>query len=203
MNNSHLKSFLLSVALTGMFFFLITLLFIALGALSFKKQALSSPVFISLPASLFLLQFIVPAIGLSIYRFLNNKFPKNDLDKFSLSLSNLILGICVAMLFFGYLKTYTLITFLILFGFLLFIEYKNKLRFSYRLYRTYAALLIPFYLLCLWIKNQSQVIFNPNATLKLDLVYLPIEAYFYFMGMLLITIYLFEHFKSKELNTRG
>jgi hypothetical protein len=203
MNNSYLKAFLLSVALTGIFFCLIIFLFHALGILSKHDQDLASSQSTGLPIYIFLLQFIIPAVGLWLYRFLNNKFPNNDLDKFSLSMSNLILGICVAMLFFGYLKTYTLVTFSILFGFLLFIEYKNKLRFTYRFYRTYVALLIPFYLLCLLIKNQTPLTFNQNATLKLDLIYLPIEAYFYFMGMLLVSIYLFEFFKSKGLNTRG
>ncbi|MFA4871229.1 MAG: lycopene cyclase domain-containing protein [Pedobacter sp.] len=107
------------------------------------------------------------------------------------------------MLFFGYLKLYTLITFLILFALLLYVEYKNKLRFMYRFYRTYAALLIPFYLLCIFIKKQPQLVFNENATLKLNLFYLPIEVYFFFMGMLLVAIYLFEFFKSKKPDTHG
>lgn len=150
-----------------------------------------------------LLQFVIPALGLWLYRFFNTKFPNNNLDKFSLSVSNLILGICVAMLFFGYLKGYTLVTFLILFTLLLYIEYKNKLRFMYRFYRTYFALLIPFYLLCSLAKDQAPLLYNQNATLKLNLVYLPIEVYFYFMGMLLMTIYLFEFFKSKAAQIRA
>ena len=194
MNNSYTKAFLLSVALTGIFFLLVTYLFSALGVLSLSEPGLFNTI---------ALQFFIPGIGLYLYEFLNKKFPNNSLDSFSLSLSNLVLGICVAMLFFGYLKLYTLITFLILFALLLYVEYKNKLRFMYRFYRTYAALLIPFYLLCIFIKKQSQLVFNENATLKLSLFYLPIEVYFFFMGMLLVAIYLFEFFKSKKLDTHG
>lgn len=73
----------------------------------------------------------------------------------------------------------------------------------YRFYRTYAALLIPFYFLSLYIKTQDPVLFNVNAGLKLELIYLPIEAYFFFMGMLLMTVYLFELFKSKALKANG
>jgi hypothetical protein len=203
MNNRYPKAFSLSVALTGIFFFLITYLFSLLGVLSLSEPGLFNTQNPGLTLSLIALQFFLPALGLGLYNFLNNKFPNNSLDSFSLSLSNLVLGICVAMLFFGYLKLYTLITFLILFALLLYIEYKNKLRFMYRFYRTYATLLIPFYLLCIFIKKQSQLIFNEDATLKLNLFYLSIEVYFYFMGMLLAAIYLFEFFKSKKLGTHG
>lgn len=203
MNNNHLKAFVCSITLTGIIFCLITFLFIVLGILSINEQASTSAQIGPLPIVVILLQFAVPCLGLGLYCFLNNRFPKNDLDKFSLSISNLILGICVAMLFFGYLKTYTLVTFLILFSLLLYIEYKGKLRFMYRFYRTYAALLIPFYLLCLLVKSQAQLKFDSNATLKLELIYLPIEAYFYLMSMLLVTVYLFEIIKSKNLNIRG
>lgn len=203
MNNNNLKAFVLSITLTGILFCLITFLFNALGILSINEQASASTQTGPLSIVVILLQFAIPILGLYLYCFLNNRFPNNDLDKFSLSISNLILGICVAMLFFGYLKTFTLVTFLILFGLLVYIEYKGKLRFMYRFYRTYVALLIPFYLLCLLVKNQAQLRFDRNATLKLDLIYLPIEAYFYLMSMLLVAIYLFEIIKSKNLNTRG
>lgn len=203
MNNNYSRAFLLSVALTGIFFCLITYLFSLLGVFSmddlskFKSQNTDSIV------AIVVLQFAIPAIGLCLYHFLNSRFPNNSLDGFSLALSNLILGICVAMLFFGYLKTFTLITFLILFALLLYVEYKNKLRFMYRFYRAYTALLIPLYLFCLFLKKQPQLAFNENATLKLNLIYLPIEVYFYFMGILLMTIYLFEFLKNKMTSTRG
>lgn len=164
---------------------------------------MSGPLIGGLPLLLILFPFIISALGLLSYRFLNNSFPNNNLEQFSLSLSNLILGICVAMLFFGYLKWYTLITFSILFILLLYIEYKNKLRFMYRFYRTYMALLIPLYFLSLYIKTQPPLLFSKAATLKLNLIYLPIEAYFFFMGILLMAVYLFEFFKSKALSANG
>ncbi|WP_225874811.1 lycopene cyclase domain-containing protein [Pedobacter hiemivivus] len=114
-----------------------------------------------------------------------------------------MLGICIAFLFFGYLKLYTATTFIVVLALLLYIEYKNKLRFMYRFYRTYLVLLIPFYLGCMVIKKQSLLIFNENASLKLHLAYLPIEAYFYFLGMLLMAVYLFELFKSKMVKVDG
>ena len=73
----------------------------------------------------------------------------------------------------------------------------------YRFYRSYTALLIPFYLTCLFLKQTPILTFNKNATLKLNLFDVPIEAYFYLMNMLLMSVYLFELFKSKSAKANG
>jgi len=203
MNNSYTRTILLSICLTGILFSLFAILFSALGILSFNANLLTGVVIAGLPIQIILLSFVIPALGLYTYRFLNTRFPNNNLEKFSLSVSNLMLGICIAFLFFGYLKLYTATTFIVVLALLLYIEYKNKLRFMYRFYRTYLVLLIPFYLGCLVVKKQSFLVFNENASLKLYLAHLPIEAYFYFMGMLLLAVYLFELFKSKMVKVDG
>lgn len=73
----------------------------------------------------------------------------------------------------------------------------------YRFYRTYVALLLPMYGVSLYIKTQAAILFDAHSSLQLDLVYLPIEAYFYFMGLLLMAVYLYEFFKSSVLKTNG
>ena len=188
MKYNYTKPALLAILLTGTIFSLLPFLFTALGILSFSKELLA-------------FSFMTPALGLCIYSYLNHRFPNNDLEKFSLSVSNLMLGICVAMLFFGFLKWYTVIIFFISFALLLYIEYKNKLRFMYRFYRVYALLLLPFYAACLIIRKQSALSLNENATLKLKIGGVSIEAYFYFMGMLLMAVYLFELFKAKDIKS--
>ncbi|SMC82058.1 lycopene cyclase domain-containing protein [Pedobacter nyackensis] len=203
MNNDYMKTVFPAVCLTGILFSLFALLFTALGIMSANANLLSGYNVAGLPIEGILLCFIAPAASLYLYSFLNNRFPDNRFEKFSLSISNLLLGVCIALLFFGYLKWYTATTFFVLLTLLLYVEYKNKLRFMYRFYRAYVALLIPFYLVCIIIKNQSILIFNEKASLKLYVVHLPIEAYFYFMGMLLMTVYLFEFFKSKMAKVNG
>ncbi len=73
----------------------------------------------------------------------------------------------------------------------------------YYFYRAWAAMLIPFYLVSLIVKSQQALTFNENASLKLSLLQLPIEAYSCFMGMLLMTVYLFELFRHKMTRTNG
>lgn len=73
----------------------------------------------------------------------------------------------------------------------------------YYFYRAWATMLIPFYLVSWFVKNQHAFTFDENASLKLNLLQLPIEAYSCFMGMLLMIIYLFELFKHKMNRTHG
>lgn len=73
----------------------------------------------------------------------------------------------------------------------------------YRFYRVYALLLLPFYAVCLIIRNRSLLKFDEHATLKLKLGGVSIEAYFYLMGMLLLAVYLFELFKGKTVKVHG
>lgn len=192
MNINSTKATLVSVLITGSLFTALTFLFVSLGILSFGSPILAGVV-----------PFLTPAVGLGLYHFLNERFPNNELEKFSLLASNLLLGVCVALLFFGYMKWFTAITFFMLFALLFYIEYKNKLRFMYRFYRCYLLLLAPFYLACLGLISQGSFKFNEAASLKLKLGAVAIEGYFYFMLILLLAVYLFELFKRKTEKVNG
>ncbi|MDR6786323.1 hypothetical protein ABIE26_005042 [Pedobacter africanus] len=192
MNINTIKAALLSLLITGTVFSLFTFLFVSLRVLSF-----SSPVLVGLSA------FVVPAVAIGLYQFLNDRFPGNALEKYSLLTSNLLLGLCVALLFFGYQKWYTAITFFTLFALLFFIEYKNKLRFMYRFYRCYVLLLIPFYIVFAVLDSKGLVKFSEAETLKLKLGHIGIEGYFYFMAVLLFAVYFFEFFRHKPGKTNG
>lgn len=73
----------------------------------------------------------------------------------------------------------------------------------YRFYRAFALLLLPFFALCQFIRSQSILQIDENATLKLKLGGVSIEAYFFFMSMLLLAVYLFELFKNKIVKANG
>ena len=67
----------------------------------------------------------------------------------------------------------------------------------YRFYRAFLVSLIPFYILYGVLVNLPVVNFNRLQTLNFSQLNIPFEAPFYFMGMLLLTVYLFELFKSR------
>lgn len=124
---------------------------------------------------------VMPFAGLSIYSSLNVRFPDNNLDRFSLTVSNLLLGLCIAMVFFGYRleNLYDMCLYAALGLLILFIEYVNRLRFMYRFYRSWLTAIVLFY---------------PVYFAVTGLPHLPM----YFMLIMLTSTYLMELFKSKS-----
>lgn len=133
-----------------------------------------------LPLEEWLFCILMPFTGLGIYSFLNLAFPGNGLQKFSLTVSNLLIGLCTAMLFFAYRagNIYSIVFDVSLVLLLIYIEYFNKLRFMYRFYRAYLVYMILIFPVYFIITGLAQI-------------------NFYFMIILLASVYLFELFKGK------
>jgi lycopene cyclase domain-containing protein len=156
--------------------------------------------YLTLPLEGFLFLFAFSFAGLGIYNYLNAKFPNNELQKYSLALSNLFLGVFVAILFFFHNKWFPLITVSVVMILLLGIEYINKLRFMYRFYRAFAACLIPFYIVYGLIGNLPIITYNKLESIGVSPANIPFENHFYMMGMLLLGVYLVELLKNRSTN---
>ncbi|MGF1923177.1 MAG: lycopene cyclase domain-containing protein, partial [Bacteroidia bacterium] len=150
-----------------------------------------------LPLEMYLFYFTSSFAGLGIYSYLNMKFPKNDLQKYSLALSNLLLGVMVAILFFAYTKWYTVTTFTLLFLLMLYIEYRNQLRFMYKFYRAFVVCLIPFFICYGILCNIPIISYQPKEMIDVNLFNIPFENYFYMMGMLLLGVFFLEVLESR------
>lgn len=151
-----------------------------------------------IPIEQYLLNFSFSLVGVSLYQYLNIRFPKNDLQRYSLAVSNLLLGLCIAFLFFGYSKWYTLLTFSTLLLVLFLIEYVGKLRFMYRAYRAFVVILIPFYLVYGILFWNGILKVSQNGLFGLYIAKIPLENHFIMLSMLLVSIYMFEFFRSKQ-----
>lgn len=167
-----------------------------LQVISFDHTHILGGFYRLLPTAYYLFIFSFSFAGLGVYHFLNLKFTNNDWQKYSLAVSNLLLGVCVAFLFFAYTKWYTVVIFAFLLLLLFFIEYKNELRFMYRFYRAFAVMLLPF-LICYGLISNSSLSHNLAETAELSLFNTPFESVFMMMGMLLLTVYVFEFIKSR------
>ncbi|GAB1463503.1 lycopene cyclase domain-containing protein [Pedobacter sp.] len=150
------------------------------------------------PVELYILNFSFAFAALSIYQYLNVKFPNNNLQRYSLALSNLLLGLCVAFLFFAYTKWYTLFTFATLLVVLFLIEYVGKLRFMYKAYRAFLVSLVPFYVVYGIVFWSELFVVAPSQLSGMHIAKIPIETHFVVLAMLLLAIYMFEFFKSKK-----
>ncbi|MBC7615669.1 MAG: lycopene cyclase domain-containing protein [Pedobacter sp.] len=174
--------------------------FAGLKVWQFNLAYLIDVTYRQLPLEMYLFYFTSSFAALGIYNYLNVKFPKNDLQKYSLSLSNLLLGVIVAILFFAYTKWYTATTFTLLFLLILYIEYKNQLRFMYKFYRAFLVCLIPFYISFGILCNVPIISYKASETIDVNLFNIPFENHFYMMGMLLLGVFLIEVFKSRHAN---
>lgn len=194
----HIKWIMPAILVPGIIFSTITIIFTFLGVWGFNSAFLMGSYYREVPIEQHLFFFAFSFAGLGIYNYLNLKFPNNHLQKFSLSVSNLMLGVCVAFIFFAYAKWYTVVTFSILLLLLLYIEYLNKIRFMYRFYRAYVACLVPFSICYGLLCNLPTLSYNKAETIKLSLANIPLENHFYMMAMLLLSVYLFEFFKQRK-----
>lgn len=133
--------------------------------------------------------------GISIYATLNNFFPDRALNKYTLAFSNLLLGVCIAMLFFTYTKWYSAISFGTLLILLFYVEYLNKLRFMYHFYRAYLVCLVLFY--GYYGVITALPVISYQNTINIRVGNIPFEGHFYTMMLLLLSVYFYEFFKSR------
>jgi hypothetical protein len=195
---AHIKSTIVPALIVTVIFSETGVFFADLKIWTFNPVYLIGVNYRKLPLELYLFYFTFSFACLSIYNYLNAKFTNNDLQKYSLAVSNLILGICVAFLFFAYTKWYTVIIFTILVLLLLYIEYRNQLRFMYKFYRAYVVCLIPFYIVFGILCNLPIIQYLSSETINVNLFKIPFENHFYLMGMLLLGVYLMEILKSRS-----
>ncbi|RZK52187.1 MAG: lycopene cyclase domain-containing protein [Pedobacter sp.] len=149
------------------------------------------------PFEQLLFNFSLIFASLNLYRYLNSKFPNNAGQKYSLAISNALIGVCVAFLFFAHTKAYPTIVFGILILLLLFVEYFNRLRFMYRFYRVFVASLVLFYIAYGILCNIPVIAYERKETVALELANIPLENHFCLMAMLLLGTYLLERFTYK------
>jgi len=169
-----------------------------LGVLIYNTDKTIGVLFKDIPLEQYLLNFSFSFAAVSLYQYLNVRFPKNDLQQYSLAVSNLLLGLCIAFLFFGYSKWYTLLTFSTLLLVLFLIEYVGKLRFMYRAYRAFVVMLVPFYLVYGILFWNGILKVSQNGLFGLYIAKIPLENHFITLSMVLVSVYMFEFFKSKQ-----
>lgn len=187
-----------AILITGVVFLIWDLLFVKLDVWSFNPDYIVGIKLWGLPLEEMLFFLTVPYACIFIYECLNAYFPKDYLQKYSLALSNLFLGLSIAILFFGFRRWYTVINFGFLFVVLAYVEYINaKLRFMYKFYRAYLVALIPFYIVNGFLTAIPVVIYNNKENLNFRVGTIPFEDHFYLMSLLLMNIYLYELFRSK------
>jgi hypothetical protein len=196
---SQLVSAIIPAFLVTIIFTEMAIFWANLKVLTFNNAYLLGPYYRWLPVEFYLFTFAFTFTGLCLYFYLNAKFPSNHLQKYSLALSNIVLGLCIAFLFFAYTKWYSVLIFGVLFLLLAFIEYKNELRFMYRFYRAFALCLLLFFVCYGILCNLPVLSYKEDETVGFSLFKIPFENYFLVMAMLLFGVYVSEFIKSRRV----
>lgn len=157
----------------------------AFGSNSFQGQPVIAPLFM----------FLMFFAALYFYVFLNKKYFHNTLEKYSFAVSNILLGLCIAVGFFANARPFTLLTFVLLFLCLIAIEYINKIRFMGKFYRLFLAFLMPFWLINFVLISQKTMVFNPEMRVQLNIGPVPVENLFIWFIFSLVAVYFFERFE--------
>lgn len=192
------KATIAAVGVTGNLAYLLKMGLARFQVVTYGTEITATAANAAMPLASVLFCFTLPFFALALYRYLNVVFPKNELEKYSLAFSNILMGLCVAVIFFAYTKAYPVITFSLLLIFLLFVEYKNKYRFSYRFYRAFGALILLYAAAQLLFKSEYAVVYKAKSTVELNLLGVPFENYFLIGIVLLLVVYLFELFRSRH-----
>ncbi len=196
--DGNLKSGILVSLFSTVLLSMVGLMFVHFQVINFQTQQTIGVFLLQLPLEQYILNFSVSLASIGLYLYLNLKFPTNTLQRYSLAVSNLLLGLCIAFLFFGYAKIYTLVTFSTLFVLLFVIEYLGKIRFMYRAYRVFAVILVPLFVIFAVSINQGIMVVDDAETFGVKLVGVPVEHFFATLFASLLSIYLFEMLKAKN-----
>ena len=109
-----------------------------------------------------------------------------------------ILCLILAIIYFH--KLYTVATFTLLGGFLIYVGSKSTLSLS-KFIKVYSLLLIPFFIVNGILTGSGLpepiVWYNAKEQIGLRILTIPIEDFFYGMLLILQTVYLFEYFQKK------
>ncbi|MCJ0742210.1 lycopene cyclase domain-containing protein [Pedobacter montanisoli] len=180
---------------------LLTVFFVSAGSWVYEDQYLIKIFVLHVPVEHYLLNFALCFSGAMVYSYVNQKFNNNNLQKYSLAFSNLLLGVCVAFIFFAHKYSFTLIAFSLMLLILFLVEYVGKQRFMYKFYRSFLLMLVPAIAVFGLLKMLPIVKYPYSDALKVAIFGGATENIVLFFAMFLICIYTYEAVKhKKELN---
>lgn len=184
--------------MTGAMFLFWDVLFTIKGVWSFNPAYIIGLRIFKLPVEEVLFFLTVPFACIFIYACLNYYIKWKMNIRLTRIISNLLIILSIWVLIFNYQKLYTLITFSLLLVLVLLLQYIFKVEWLNRYYVTYAAALIPFYIVNGLLTSIPVVLYNDAQNLGRRVGTIPVEDHFYCMALLLMNIAFFEYFKNKE-----
>ena len=187
------------MAITGFIFLFWDVLFTINGVWSFNADRIIGLNFMELPLEEILFFLTVPFACLFIYACLNHYVKWQIGDKITHIITNLLIVLSLAAVFYYYDRLYTLVTFSLLLVLLAALQYGFKVKWLNRFYLTYLVALIPFYIVNGLLTSIPVVLYNDLENVALRVGTIPLEDHFYCMAMLVMNVGFFEYFKQRSI----
>lgn len=186
------------MAVTGLVFLFWDVLFTVYGVWSFNDRYITGIRFLGLPLEEILFFLTVPFSCLFIYACLNYYIKWSLNPTVTRMISNLLIGLSVALLAINHTKLYTAITFGLLAIILALLVYYYKVNWLARFYMAFLVSLIPFYIVNGVLTAWPVVLYNNAQNMGIRVGTIPFEDHFYSMALLLMNVAFFEYFKNRK-----
>jgi lycopene cyclase domain-containing protein len=186
------------MAITGLLFLFWDVLFTIHGVWSFNDKYIIGLKFYGLPLEEILFFLTVPFSCLFIYACLNYYVKWQPNDIVTRMISNLLIGLSIALLALNYTRLYTAVTFGLLAVLLVLLMYYFRVKWLNRFYMAFVVSLIPFYIVNGILTAWPIVLYNNAQNMGVRAGTIPFEDHFYSMALLLMNVGFFEYFKNRK-----
>lgn len=196
------KALFLSIALVGSFFIVWDIIFTINGVWGFNPLYLSGIELFHLPLGEWLFFITVPYACVFIYEVVNYFWPNtSSWDKLASPLTYLLATAMMVLALVFHDNAYTFWNFSFVFVFLLIVQWVIKPKWLGKFYRAYAIGLLGFFFVNGILTGsgiEEQVVwYNPEEFMGFRMITIPVEDTFYGMLLIMMNVWLFEHFKKR------
>jgi lycopene cyclase domain-containing protein len=175
--------------------------FTQIGIWGFNPKYLTGIYFFNIPIEEVLFFICIPFACVFTYHCLNLFFKIHWTVKKETIFIHLVSPILFIVGIYFHSKLYTSYTFISLSILLIVFKYFAKIKWLPKLIMIYPILLIPFFIVNGMLTGtgleQPVVWYNNNQNLAIRMLTIPIEDVFYGFELILLNIFLYEHFKNE------
>ena len=202
--NKNFKAFFIANVISAIIFIIWDILFTKLGVWGFNPDYISGIYFINLPIEEILFFVCIPFACVFTYHCLNLFFKIEWKAKTESIFVQFFSGILLITGIYFSSKLYTASIFISLSLLLVYLKYIAKINWLPKLVMIYPLLLIPFFIVNGILTGsgleEPVVWYNNDENLGIRLFTIPIEDIFYGFELILLNVFVYEHFKIKWKN---
>ncbi len=188
------KQLILPIVVASTFYIIWDIIFTKLGVWRFNAPYLIGIDIFNLPIEEYGFFFVVPYASSFIYACIESYFPKiqsQEYPNLSRLVSIIIIAISFSSIVYKPTHLYTIITFSLLIGGILYTEL-NKKKYLLRLYISWAICLLPMSYVNGILTGKPVLIYNELENLGIRIGTIPFEDFFYHLLYMVILIALYE-----------